>query len=51
MFALANVMNFLADKFSRLSGRRFPFAGIFASSIDSFLIGHESSTGKKVKYD
>jgi hypothetical protein len=40
VLAFAYVMNFFADKLSRLSRWRLAFAGIFARSIDSFLLGH-----------
>ena len=37
MFALPDVFHFLANELTRLSGRRFAFALIFACSFDGFF--------------
>ncbi len=42
MFALANVVHFLADEFARLGGGRLPFARILPRSLNCFLFWHTS---------
>jgi hypothetical protein len=41
VLAFANVMNFLANEFSRLCGWRLAFALIAAGAFERFLLGHE----------
>src|SRR5262245_31809843 len=43
MFALANVVHFLTDKFARLSGGGFALPGIPAGPLQSFLFWHNSN--------
>jgi len=41
MFALAHVMHFLADEFTRLRAGRLSFLFIFASALDCFTFRHK----------
>jgi len=41
MFALSDVFHFFADKFARLSGRRFAFAFIFTGAFECFGFWHQ----------
>ena len=41
MLAFAYMVNFFADEFAGLGGRRLAFTGIFSRSIDGFLLGHD----------
>jgi hypothetical protein len=40
VFAFADVVHFLPDEFTRLSGRRLPFPCIFLRPFDGFLFRH-----------
>jgi hypothetical protein len=42
VFALANMLNLLANKFAGLCAWRFTFAGISARPFDGFFLRHKN---------
>ena len=40
MLAFSNMVHFFADELARLRARRLPFASIFLSALQSFLLRH-----------
>jgi hypothetical protein len=42
MLTLPDMLDLFVNEFSRLRGRRFPFACIFARPLDRFLFRHSN---------